>query len=328
MKFGTWNIQGWRGKGEDIVQGIDRMKADITVLSETKRKGKGIEKIGNYIHLFSGVPKEDRARRGISIMIHKKHKNKIKHWETINENIITLKINLKGHKITVIGVYAPSEDATNIEKDQHYTIMHDILSTIGTQREIIIMGDLNARTGNEQNSQVVGKFGENTRNDNGHRLINLCENYGLKILNGFFRHKDIHKYTWHQETRQLKSIIDYVIIRQKTTLKVHDTRVFRKIECGSDHYYLNSNIYIPPNYKINPNQNKNESKNDGVDQVKYKTYLLEQDSIRELYRTTPGGRQPPPRLQIHPKRRATSAICRRSFRRKGKASGFRRTYAG
>ena len=32
----------------------------------------------------------------------------------------------------------------------------------------------------------------------------------LKITNSFYRHKDIHKYTW--EARGTKSVIDYIII--------------------------------------------------------------------------------------------------------------------
>ena len=62
MKFGTWNVQGCRNKMEELITEINIIKMDVTVLTETKKKGTGSETLGNYIHLFSGVktkgPKE------------------------------------------------------------------------------------------------------------------------------------------------------------------------------------------------------------------------------------------------------------------------------
>ncbi len=54
----------------------------------------------------------------------------------------------------------------------------------------------------------MGQYGEETRNGNGKRL-NICEEYEMKINNPFFQHNDIHKYTWFQRTKTLKSIIDF-----------------------------------------------------------------------------------------------------------------------
>jgi len=73
-------------------------------------------------------------------------------------------------------------------------------------------------------------------------LIDVCEQNSLKILNGYFKHKKIHQYTWQQDTLQLKSIIDYVIARQNSGLKFQDIRVFRRMTVGSDHYLVNAKI--------------------------------------------------------------------------------------
>jgi hypothetical protein len=59
----------------------------------------------------------------------------------------------------------------------------------------------------------VGPFGEEIINDNGDKLIDVCEQNSLKILNGYFKHKKIHQYTCHQDALELKSIIDYIIAR-------------------------------------------------------------------------------------------------------------------
>ena len=64
----------------------------------------------------------------------------------------------------------------------------------------------------------------------------------IKILNGYFKHKKIHQYIRHQDTLQLKSIIDYIIARQISGLKFQDIKVFRGMTVGSDHYLVNAKI--------------------------------------------------------------------------------------
>jgi exonuclease III len=72
MKLGTWNVQGCRNKMEEILSEINEMKMDVVVLTETKKKGTGSETLENYIHLFSGVKKYERAKRGVSVLINEK----------------------------------------------------------------------------------------------------------------------------------------------------------------------------------------------------------------------------------------------------------------
>jgi hypothetical protein len=81
------------------------------------------------------------------------------------------------------------------------------------------MGDFKARVGKEEDSQTVGRYGEEELNNNGERLKEICDYNNLKINNTFFEHRDIHKFTWTQKSRNLKSIIDYVISKQHSTYK-------------------------------------------------------------------------------------------------------------
>jgi hypothetical protein len=92
------------------------------------------------------------------------------------------------------------------------------------------------------NNQVVGPFGEELINENGDKLIDVCEQNSLKILNGYFKHKWIHHYTWHKDTLQLKSVIDYIIAGQNSGLKFQDVRVFRGMTVRIDHYLVNAKI--------------------------------------------------------------------------------------
>ena len=60
----------------------------------------------------------------------------------------------------------------------------------------------------------------------------------FKIKNSFYRHKDIHKFTW--EARGTRSIIDYIIINDRLKSNIEDTRVFRGSEIDSDHKLVES----------------------------------------------------------------------------------------
>ena len=158
------------------------------------------------------MSKDRRAERGVSILIKKKFKKGITNWGAVNENI-SININHLGIKTTVLCVYAPSNDKVDLEKDQFYEKLNETLINIGT-REIILLGDFNGHTGTKVNNQAVGLYGETRINDNEEHLIDLCESHNLRITNGYFKHKMMHKYTWEQHTRKLRSIIDYIIVKQ------------------------------------------------------------------------------------------------------------------
>lgn len=65
----------------------------------------------------------------------------------------------------------------------------------------ISIGDLKNRTRKWLNCNMVGLFIETVKNNNNDRLIEIYDENNLKITNSFHNHKDIHKYTGVQHTR-------------------------------------------------------------------------------------------------------------------------------
>lgn len=286
MSMGTWNVQGIRTKQAEVINAIKKMDIDIVALTETKKKGFGTEEIDEYIHLFSGVPKEERAKRGVSLLIKKKYKKLLTNFEAINERIIKVNINILGRRLTIFGIYAPNEDETVLIKDLFFEELQLALENIGDNREIILMGDFNARTGSRRGDKVIGQFGEVNVNNNGDRLADFCTQNTLKIENGFFKHKDIHKYTWIQHTRQRKSIIDYIITSQDKSTRVIDVRAYRGPECGSDHYLVKGLLYFPyKSFNIQTLKMGREPKEE-LTKLNKKKYIIanfKEESIRYLY---------------------------------------------
>lgn len=78
MQFGTWNVRGLKSKRREVFTELEKYNMDIVALTETKKKGKGIEKIHGYIHIYSGVSWEQHARSGVSLAIKEEYKKYIK----------------------------------------------------------------------------------------------------------------------------------------------------------------------------------------------------------------------------------------------------------
>ena len=101
----------------------------------------------------------------------------------------------------------------------------------------------------------------------------------LKVTNSFYRHKNIHKFTW--EARGTRSVTDYIIINDRVRSNIEDTRVFRGREIDSDHKLVESKFKFLTHAKHRYNKtDKTICKNPPA----FKVLLLEQESIRTLYR--------------------------------------------
>jgi hypothetical protein len=90
------------------------------ILTERKKKGNGVEMLGPYLHFYCGVPKEKRAKRGVSILVKKRFKRYITTWEAVNENMIKLYMNLFGKKMCILGIYAISDDENAVVKEDFW----------------------------------------------------------------------------------------------------------------------------------------------------------------------------------------------------------------
>ena len=68
----------------------------------------------------------------------------------------------------------------------------------------------------------------------------------LVVLNTIYQHKDIHKYTWENKGRGLRSIIDYFIVKKALKPGVADVKVIRGAELDSDHYLVLMKVCLTP----------------------------------------------------------------------------------
>ena len=77
--------------------------------------------------------------------------------------------------ITVIQVYAPTTNAEEVEVEQFYDDLQDLLELTQKKDVLFITGDWNAKVGSQETPGVTGKFGLGIRNEAGQRLIEFCQ---------------------------------------------------------------------------------------------------------------------------------------------------------
>ncbi|XP_043062759.1 uncharacterized protein LOC122319494 [Drosophila yakuba] len=99
------------------------------------------------------------------------------------------------------------------------------------------MGYFNAKVGpnNTGLRSVMGQHGTGTRNDNGERLVELCQQFQLVIGGTIFPHKDVHKYSWTSLSGNTRNQIDHICISRKWRHSLLDVRNKKGESIDSDH---------------------------------------------------------------------------------------------
>ena len=111
--------------------------------------------------------------------------NKILGFEPISDRIGKLRVKEKIYNMTLIIIYAPTEDKEEEIKEQFYEELQRTQDRVPKHDVIIIMGDMNAKLGKEKVfSQVIGRHTlHNISNKNGE----IVSNYA--ISNGYVSDK-------------------------------------------------------------------------------------------------------------------------------------------
>ena len=104
--------------------------------------------------------------------------------------------------------------------------------------------------------KIIGKYAKSRINENGEKLIELCNLHNLRITNTFFKHKPIHQTTWQSEIQHKNKIdsktnrprknphrnqIEYILVRNTKKIVITDSKSITNRITLSD--------YKPSNYE-------------------------------------------------------------------------------
>ena len=93
----------------------------------------------------------------------------------------------KPFNITLIQVYAPTNNSEEAEVEWFYEDLQGLLELTPKKDVLFIIGDWNAKVGSQETPGVTGKFGLGVQNEAGQRLMEFCQENALVIANTLFQ---------------------------------------------------------------------------------------------------------------------------------------------
>ena len=196
LRMGIWNVRSIRCKEEEAVREMKKYHLDILGVSEAHLRGCGEKEVDGVEMVYSGVT-EGRVKGGVAVLISENFKVCAKEWRCVNERLMKVRLRLENGWLTVVQVYAPTEDSAEELTTSFYDSLEELLASVPKSDQLVMMGDFNARVGKDATTWggVIGRYGEEVKNRNGQKLLDLCAANELVVLNTIYQHKDIHKYT-------------------------------------------------------------------------------------------------------------------------------------
>lgn len=239
-KFANWNVRSLNktGNSEILCRELDKYDIDFAVITEARVRGDGNKDIqfekSRYKLYYSGDP--NFATHGVAIAVRAMHNDCVAYFEPISSRLAILELNGLV-KCTIVAAYAPTECDIAATKDSFYESLQQALTRVGTNGLTLVIGDLNAEIGSDRTGweDVMGRFGHGQMNDNGLRLCSFAQHSSLSISNSWFQHKPSHRITWESNDHKTKKQLDYFLISRRFASSVHDVRVNRAADIGSDH---------------------------------------------------------------------------------------------
>ena len=128
-------------------------------------------------------------------MVNKRVQNAVLGCNLKNDRMISVHFQGKPFNITVIQVYAPTNNAEEAEAERFYEDLQDLLELTPKKDVLFIIGDWNAKVGSQETPGVTGKFRLGMRNEAGQRLIEFCKEKTLVIANTLFQKHKRRLYT-------------------------------------------------------------------------------------------------------------------------------------
>jgi Reverse transcriptase (RNA-dependent DNA polymerase)/Endonuclease/Exonuclease/phosphatase family len=238
-RIGCWNVRTLyeTGRMAQVVAEMKRYKLQILGMSEMRWTESGITTSEGIRIYHSGG---NRHERGVGIAIEARLAAAVIGWEPVSDRIITMRMQTRHTKTTIIQVYAPTDMATDEEKDSFYEQLQDVMDATPEHDLKVVMGDFNAQIGRDKAgwADVMGTEAAGERNDNGERMLSYCSNSRLKVGGSMFKHKTIHKETWRSPDGKTMHQIDHFCISKRWVSALHDVRVYRGADAASDHHLV------------------------------------------------------------------------------------------
>ena len=146
-----------QGKLDLVKHKMARVNVDILGISKLKWTTMGEFNSDDHSIYYCG--QESLRRNGVAIMVNQRVQNAVLGYNLKNDRMISVHFQGKQFNITVIQVYFPTTNAEEVEVDQYYDSLQDLIKLTFKKGVLFIIGDWNAKVGSQEIPGVTGKFG-------------------------------------------------------------------------------------------------------------------------------------------------------------------------
>ena len=238
--------RGIRHKLQQIIAGCEEHNIDILAIQEhrlTSTEPINYQKLGDWTLAHSSSSVESH---GVAHLYNKRIAPLILAVDHKTDRIIATHIN-GNPKLCIISAYAPTENSSTTAKNNFYEDLKELILAIPPHTVLMLTGDFNARIGKDSygtNPRIVGPacYYENT-NDNGQRMIELCEATDLRIAHSHFLNRKARLYTYIGPKGDRQQL-DHIMIRCKWWKSITNCRAYNTIDIGSDHRIVSANFRL------------------------------------------------------------------------------------
>ena len=165
-------------------------------------------------------------------------------YNSVNDRILTVRIWSKPANTTIIQIYAPTSNATEVDVDEFYSKLQDTVDKCHKGDMLILLGDFNAKVGNEREGKACGRFGLGVRNEAGDKLVEFCQANQLMIGSTWFKQHERRLFTWTSPGGTTENQIDYIIVQRRWASALFSVKTLPGADCGTDHELLIGKIKV------------------------------------------------------------------------------------
>ena len=123
--IGTWNVRSMnQGKLEVVKQEMARVNIDILGISELKWTGMCEFNSDDHYIYYRG--QKSLRRNGVALTVNKRVQNAVLGCNLKNNRMISVRLQGKPFNISVIQVYAPTNNAEEAEVEEFYEDLKDL----------------------------------------------------------------------------------------------------------------------------------------------------------------------------------------------------------
>ena len=213
-----------------------RVNIDILGISELKWTGRGEFNSDDNCIYYCG--QEFLRRNGVTLIVNKRVWNAVLGCSLKNDRMTSVHFQGKPFDITVIQVYAPTNNAEEAKVEWFHEDLQELLELTPPKCVLFILGDWNAKVGSQKISGVTGKFGLGVQNEAGQRLIKFCQENTLVIANTLFQQHKRRLYTQTSPDGQRWHKINYILCSQRWRSSIQSAKTRPGADYSTDHELL------------------------------------------------------------------------------------------